>query len=408
MKVVIVGAGVVGVATAWYLIGKGHEVTVVERRAGPGLETSFANAGGVCPGFAGPWAAPGMPLKGLASLFKTDAPFKLRLQADPAQWRWLLSFVGNCTAGQFARNKVRMQRMAHYSKACLVALRQETGIAYDEASKGVVQIFCSHTEMTSGERAAGILADLGVTHTLVDRAGVEWIEPSLACDALGVVGGLHLPTDETGDCHLFTSELARLSIARGGDFRYACEARRFVCRGDTIVALETDAGSVTADAYVVAGGPFVVPLLRTAGLSMPVYPVKGYSMTAHITDEARAPASSVFDEHSKVMVSRLGGRIRAAGVAELAGFDPRLRQTSTEGLRRRVAQLFPGAGDYANATFWCGFRAMTPDGVARVGASKIRNLYLNCGHGSNGWTQACGTARVVADIISGEAPMVAV
>ncbi len=404
MKVVVVGAGVIGVTTAWYLTAKGHDVTVVERRASPGLETSFANAGGVCPGFAGPWAAPGMPLKGLASLFKADAPFKLRPKADPAQWRWLASFVANCTAEQFARNKTRMQRMAHYSKACLVALRKETGIAYDEASNGVLQIFCSEAEMAGGRRASRVLADLGVAHALVDPGRVAEIEPALAADAVGVVGGLHLPTDETGDCHLFTVALAERLAARGCTFRYDCEAMSLRRSGDSIEALVTSTGELTADAYVVAGGPFVAPLLRTAGLHMPVYPVKGYSLTCRITDASKAPASSVFDDHSKVMISRLGDRVRAAGVAELAGFDTTLRASAIEGLRQRVAQLFPGAADYAAATFWCGFRAMTPDGVARVGATDVRNLYLNCGHGSNGWTQACGTARVLSDILSGAKP----
>ena len=193
MKVVIIGAGVVGVATAWYLVKDGHEVTVIERRSGPAEETSFGNAGGVCPGFAGPWAAPGMPFKAFKWMFKKHPPFKLRPRLDPAQWRWLLEFVENCTSERFADNKARMQRMAHYSKACLVALREETGIQYDHASKGVLQTFCSEAEMENGERAAKVLTDLGITHALVDTAGVAAIEPALNVAGAGVVGGLHLP-----------------------------------------------------------------------------------------------------------------------------------------------------------------------------------------------------------------------
>jgi D-amino-acid dehydrogenase len=407
MKVIIVGAGVIGVTTAWYLAKRGHDVTVLERRSGPALETSFANAGGVCPGFAGPWASPGMPLKGLKSLFKADAPFKLRPKPDPAQWRWLAAFLANCTTRQFAHNKARMQRMAHYSKAQLVALREETGIAYDDAAKGVLQIFCTQEEMAGGQRAAAVLAGLGVTHVLLEPEQISAIEPSLDTANLGVVGGLHLPTDETGDCHLFTRALSERLARDGTTFQYGCEAQRLVTDGRAITAIETSHGAITADAYVVAGGPFVVPLLRTASIDIPIYPVKGYSMTCPIIDDAKAPVSSVFDDHSKVMICRLGNRVRAAGVAEIAGFDPAVRRSATNNLRRRVKELFPGAADYDNATFWCGFRAMTPDGVARIGPTHFANLYLNCGHGSNGWTQACGTARVLTDMMSGREPEIA-
>ncbi len=408
MKVVVIGAGVVGVATAWYLTKDGHEVTIVERRSAPAEETSFGNAGGVCPGFAGPWAAPGMPFKALKWMFQKHPPLKFRPKLDPQQWSWLFQFILNCTSARFADNKARMQRMAHYSKACLVALREETGIAYDHASKGVLQTFCCDEEMEAGTRASKVLTSLGIEHVLADAAGVAAIEPALNIAGAGVVGGLHLPGDETGDCRLFTQELAKLVAQKGGRFLFDTEVTGFATSGDTIDGVVTKEGLVAADAVVVAGGPFIVPLMKSIGISLPIYPVKGYSLTCDITDEAKAPASSIVDEHSKVMVSRLGSRVRAAGVAELAGFDPRLPKSAVEGVRERVALLYPGAGDYARAEFWCGFRPMMPDGPSRVGKTRFANLFLNSGHGSNGWTQACGTGKVVTDIIAGREPDIAV
>lgn len=404
MRVAVLGAGVVGVATAWYLTADGHDVTLIERRSGPALETSFANAGGVCPGFAGPWAAPGMSWKAFKWLFRSQAPLKLRPRADPAQWRWLWAFWRNCTSEAFAANKARMQRMAHYSKACLVALRAETGIAYDNASNGVLQVFATDEEMEGGARSARVLADLGIEHRLVDRDAMLAIEPALDRGTVPLVGGLHLPGDETGDCHLFCRELTALLAGRGCGMMFDTDVLGFVLQGDRVVAAETDRGLVEADAFVVATGPSAPRLLRPLGIDVPVYPVKGYSMTCPVEEDAAAPRSSLMDEHSKVMVTRLGERLRAAGVAELAGFDSSIPDAARMALLRRVRALFPDGARYSEASFWCGFRPMTPDGPARIGQAGPRNLFLNVGHGSNGWTQACGTGRVVADLVSGRTP----
>lgn len=404
MRVAVLGAGVVGITTAWYLTEQGHEVTVIDRRSGPAQETSFGNAGGVCPGFAGPWAAPGMPLKALKWLFKSQAPLKWRPRLDINQWRWLAAFVANCTPEAFGSNKARMQRMAHYSLACLVALRADTGITYDNAANGVLQVFSSDEEMEGGARAARVLAELGVAHRLVDGSGVLDIEPGLARSDATFSGGLHLPGDETGDCNLFCVALADLLAQRGCTMMFDASITRLVRAGDRITHVETAAGPVVADAFVVALGAYAPGLLRPLGIDLPVYPVKGYSMTCPITDFDTAPRSSVMDEHSKVMVTRLGGRLRAAGVAELTGFDSSIPDAATAALSRRVQALFPEAAAYEGARFWCGFRPMTPDGPARLGLAGYRNLFLNVGHGSNGWTQACGTGRVLADLVSGRVP----
>ncbi|PTW59877.1 D-amino acid dehydrogenase small subunit [Breoghania corrubedonensis] len=401
MRIVVIGAGVIGVASAWYLTADGHEVTVVEAREGAGLETSFGNAGGVCPGFAGPWAAPGMPFKGLKWMFQPSAPLKIRPRFDAAQWAWLLRFVANCTAGRFAANKTSMQRIAHFSKASLVQLREETGIEYDHGTGGVLQVFATDEEAEGGRRAARVLDGLGVEHRLLSPEEVRKIEPALVRSSAPLSGGLQLPTDEVGDCHLFTQALARLAAERGCRFVFNAPVTAVRAESQRVEAVETAQESFKADAVVVAAGPWAGKLLKPLGINLPIYPVKGYSLTCDIEDFDAAPRSSVMDEHSKVMICRLGSRLRAAGVAELAGFDPAMPDAALNGLRDRVAELFPGAANYAKASYWHGFRPMTPGGPAHIGRSRYANLFLNVGHGSNGWTQACGAARILTEKIAG-------
>ncbi|WP_116134036.1 D-amino acid dehydrogenase [Tropicimonas sp. IMCC34043] len=401
MHVIVIGAGVVGVTSAWYLTRDGHEVTVIEAREGVALETSFGNAGGICPGFAGPWAAPGMPLKALGWLFRENAPLKIRPRLDAAQWAWLARFTRNCTSERYAANKTQMQRVAHFSKACLVDLRAETGIRYDDGTGGILQIFCTDEEAAGGARAAHILQDLGVPHRLLTPAEALAVEPSLARSTVSLSGALHLPADETGDCHLFCRDLARLAEAHGCRFLFDSPVSAVLREGDRVAGVMAGATRIEADAVVLATGPWANRLLRPLGLSLPIYPVKGYALTCEITDTEAAPRSSVMDEHSKVMVTRLGKRLRAAGVAELAGFDPSMRPAVLNGLRDRVAALFPDAADFATAEFWHGFRPMTPEGASRVERTRLPNLFLNLGHGSNGWTQACGTGRMLADLVAG-------
>ncbi|WP_315836242.1 D-amino acid dehydrogenase [Bradyrhizobium prioriisuperbiae] len=404
MKVLVLGAGVIGTACAYYLSRDGHEVTVVDRQSGPALETSFGNAGGVCPGFAGPWAAPGMPLKVVRWLFAQHAPLMLRPRLDLRQWQWLAAFVANCTAERFAANKARMQRIAHYSKACLVQLRADTGIAYDHGTGGVLQVFQTEDELAAAVRATKVLQSFNVTHRLLDAAEARTIEPALAQSSVTLSGGLHLPDDETGDCHLFTTRLAELLRERGVTFQTNTTIRAILREGDGITGIATDRGVLQADRYVVALASEAPMLLRPLGIDVPVYPVKGYSITIDVADSDRAPRSSVMDEHSKVMVTRLGNRVRAAGVAEISGYDRTADRNKAASVLHAARTLFPDAGDYAQAACWAGLRPMTPDGPPYLGTTPFRNLLLNIGQGSNGWTQACGSGRIVADIVDGRAP----
>lgn len=404
MKVVILGAGVMGVTVAHALWRRGHQVHVLERREGPALETSFANAGGLCPGFAGPWAAPGMPWKVAKWMLQATAPLAIRPRLDPAQWRWLCSFLGNCTPQRFQRNKLAMQRIAHYSLACLRELREELALSYDGQAAGVLQVFRSEEELERGARAARVLAELGVAHRLIDAAGVYTIEPALRSSALPFVGGLHLPDDETGDCHLFTQKLATVLESEGVIFHYRTTVRGLAVETGRFRGVITDSGLINADACVVALGAHAPALMVPLGIRLPIYPVKGYSLTAEISNADQAPHSCVMDERSKIMVTRLGNRLRAAGVAELAGFDAAPCRRTAETLCATTAALFPQAAKYRRLPVWTGFRPMTPDGPPYLGETPVRHLYLNVGQGSNGWTQACGSARVVADILSGRSP----
>lgn len=404
MKVLVLGAGVIGTACAYYLSKAGHEVTVVDRQPGPALETSFGNAGGVCPGFAGPWAAPGMPLKVARWIFSANAPLKLRPQLDIQQWKWLAAFVANCDGERFAINKARMQRIAHYSKACLVALREETGITYDNGSGGVLQLFQTAEELDGAARASKILASFNVAHRIVAAAEAIVIEPALAKASVTLTGGMHLPDDETGDCHLFTTRLAKLLAERGVSLQFNTNIRALLAEGDAITGVLTDHGILQADRYVVALANDAPLLLRPLGIDIPVYPVKGYAVTAEVGDTDMAPRSSVMDEHSKVMVTRLGNRIRAAGMAEVGGYDRSVDPRRASSVLKTVEALFPAAGDYRQATYWAGLRPMTPDGSPYLGATRYANLLLNIGQGSNGWTQACGCGRIIADVIDGRVP----
>jgi D-amino-acid dehydrogenase len=407
MRVMVLGAGVIGTTCAYYLAKAGYEVAVVERRSGPGLETSFANAGGICPGFAGPWAAPGMPLKVARWLFSADAPVVVRPRLDPYQWRWLARFLRNCDAERFARNKTRMQRIAHYSKACLKELRDETRIAFDHGTGGVLQLFRTEAELAGADKSARVLAEFGVEHRILDAEGVVAVEPALRAAAATLAGGLHLPGDETGDCHAFTSALAELLRQRGVEFRFDTKIERLVIEQDRIAGVVTNRGTLDADAYVVALGSEAVRLLRPLGIDLSIYPVKGYSVTIDIDGSAPAPRSSVMDEHTKVMITRLGTRLRAAGMAEIAGYDVSIRRSGPATVLRSLGELFPQVamnGRASGAKAWAGLRPMTPDGPPYLGATRIANLFVNVGQGSNGWTQACGCGRVVADIISGRRP----
>ncbi|GHC72780.1 D-amino acid dehydrogenase [Limoniibacter endophyticus] len=404
MKITILGAGVVGVTSAWYLSKAGHEVTVVDRQPGPALETSFANAGEVSFGYCSPWAAPGVPVKAAKWIFQKHAPLKIRPTLDMETWSWLLRMLSNCTEARYAVNKSRMVRISEHSRAALAALREETGIRYDHRTRGTLEVFRTQKQLDGIGGDLKVLESYGVPFEVLDRKGCTDAEPGLTPNAHKIAGGLRLPNDETGDCFIFTNELAKLCAARGVKFLYNTAIKDVRRQGSCIVAVETTAGDLEADIFVAAMGSYTPKFLKPLGINLPVYPVKGYSITVPIIDESRAPVSTVMDENYKVAITRLGDRIRVGGTAEIAGFSKTLPKARQETLTLSVEDLFGGAGDQSQAKFWSGLRPMTPDGTPVIGKTRLDNLYLNTGHGTLGWTMSCGSASILADLISGGNP----
>lgn len=420
MKIIVLGGGVIGVSTAWALVRQGAEVTLIDRQPDVAMETSFANAGQVSPGYSTPWAAPGIPLKAMKWLFQRHAPLSIRPDGSLFQWRWMAAMLANCSAERYAVNKERMMRLSEYSRDCLRQWRAETGIAYDARSQGTLQLFRSQAQLDAAARDVAVLQECGVPFELLDAQGVVAVEPALKSASAPICGGLRLPNDETGDCHLFTRRLSQLAATQGMTLRSACTVQSLVSDGQSITGVnvlhkrhgtqgDADAsGSVeqlNADAVVLAAGSYSRDLLLPLGLDIPVYPVKGYSLTMPLSDATLAPQSTVLDETYKIALTRLGERLRVGGMAELAGFDMRLNPRRRATLEKVTRELFPG-GDLSQAQFWTGLRPMTPDGTPLVGATPLQGLYLNTGHGTLGWTMACGSAQLLADVISGRQPAI--
>jgi D-amino-acid dehydrogenase len=420
MKIIVLGGGVIGVSTAWALVRQGAEVTLIDRQPEVAMETSFANAGQVSPGYSTPWAAPGIPLKAMKWLFQRHAPLSIRPDGSLFQWRWMAAMLANCSAERYTVNKERMMRLSEYSRDCLRQWRAETGIAYDARSQGTLQLFRTQAQLDAAARDVAVLQDCGVPYELLDAQGVVAVEPALKSASASIRGGLRLPNDETGDCHLFTRQLAKLAATQGMTLRSACTVQSLVSDGHRMTGVHVlnrrqgvegeahASGSVEllkADAVVLAAGSYSRDLLLPLGLDIPVYPVKGYSLTMPLSDAALAPQSTVLDETYKIALTRLGDRLRVGGMAELAGFDMRLNPGRRATLEKVTRELFPG-GDLSQAQFWTGLRPMTPDGTPLVGATPLQGLYLNTGHGTLGWTMACGSAQLLADVISGRQPAI--
>jgi D-amino-acid dehydrogenase len=405
MRVVVLGSGVVGVTTAYYLARAGHEVTVVDRAAGPALETSFANAGQISPGYASPWAAPGVPLKAVKWMFQKHAPLAIRLDGTQFQLRWMWQMLQNCTAERYAVNKGRMVRLAEYSRDCLQALRADTGIEYEGRTGGTLQVFRTQQQLDGAQKDIAVLKDANVAHELLSPAELARAEPALAAVSHKLTGGLRLPGDETGDCQLFTTRLAALAESLGVTFRFNTPIDALEMAGGRIAGVRCGGETLRADAFVVALGSYSTQLLSSIA-KIPVYPLKGYSITAPIVDAAKAPVSTVLDETYKIAITRFDDRIRVGGMAEIVGFDKNLRQARRETLEMCVNDLFPGGGDTSQASFWTGLRPMTPDGTPVVGRTPVSNLFLNTGHGTLGWTMSCGSGQLLADLISGRRPAI--
>lgn len=406
MHVVILGSGVIGVSCAYHLALAGHAVTVLDRCPSAAMETSYANAGEVSPGYSAPWAGPGVPLKAIKWLLMRHRPLVIRPHFDMALVRWGLAMLRNCTAARYRVNKGRMVRLAEYSRDCLIELRAQTGIEYEQRTQGTLQLFRTQRQFDASAADMGVLREYGVAHALLDTAACLNHEPALADVRDKFVGGLHLPGDETGDCFKFTQALAALAAQRGVRFRYGVRIDRLLQVGGQVHGVATATGTVKGDATLVALGSHSPLLLAPLGISIPVYPVKGYSITVPITDPSGAPESTLMDETHKVAVTRLGARIRVGGTAELTGYDLRLDEARRRTLEHVVTDLFPRGGDVSRAEFWCGLRPMTPDGTPVLGAAGPRGLYLATGHGTLGWTMAAGTGRVMADVIGGHKPQI--
>jgi len=407
-SVLVLGAGVIGVATAYYLARAGHRVTVIDRAAGPGLETSFGNAGQVSPGYSTPWAAPGIPVKAAKWLMQRHSPLAIRPDGTRYQVRWMGNMLKNCNSGDYAINKERMMRLAEYSRDCLRELRHDIGIQYEERTGGTLQLFRTQAQIDAVEKDVAVLRECGVAHEVLDRAGCAIVEPALAAVGNVIVGGLRLPNDETGDCHLFTTRLAEAARTYSVDFRFGVDIQNLVLNvaGNKVVGVNTSQGVVEADQIVVALGSYSRPMLKSLGLDLPVYPLKGYSLTIPIVDAAMAPVSTVLDETYKVAVTRFDNRIRVGGMAEVAGYDLSLNPRRRETLEKVVTDLFPHGGDLPAAEFWTGLRPKTPDSTPIVGSTQLSNLWLNTGHGTLGWTMAAGSGQLLADLIGGKVPAI--
>jgi len=405
MRVVVLGSGVVGVASAYYLARAGHEVTVIDREAGPALDTSFANAGQISPGYAAPWAAPGVPLKAVKWMFEKHAPLAIRLDGTRFQLQWMWQMLRNCTPERYAINKGRMVRLAEYSRDCLQALRADTGIQYEGRTGGTLQLFRTQQQLDGAAKDIAVLREANVPFELLTPADLKKAEPALAAVSHKLTGGLRLPGDETGDCQLFTTRLAALAEGLGVKFRYNTQIDALALAGGKIAGVQCGSETVRADAFVVALGSYSTRFVANL-MKIPVYPLKGYSITAPIVNEAAAPVSTVLDETYKIAITRFDDRIRVGGMAEIVGFDKRLRDARRETLEMCVNDLFPGGGDTSKATFWTGLRPMTPDGTPIVGRTPVSNLFMNTGHGTLGWTMSCGSGQLLADLISGKKPAI--
>jgi D-amino-acid dehydrogenase len=384
----------------------GHDVIVLDRQPGPGLETSFANAGEISPGYASPWPAPGIPAKALKWLFMRHAPLIIRPLADPDMVWWVLAMLRNCTAARYARNKSRMVPLAEYSRNELRTLRDELKIDFDHRAQGTLQLFRTQRQMDDSAKDIAVLQQYGVPFELLDRSGCVLAEPGLARSQEKIAGGLRLPGDETGDCYKFTRSLAAWLAANGVDFRYGVTIKALQTEGGAVASVQTDQDVVVADVVVAALASYTPQLLRPLGLRIPVYPIKGYSITTSVVDATRAPVSTLLDETYKIAITRLGDRIRVGGMAEVAGFSRARPLRRRDTLTFCLNDLFPDAALTRNLDLWSGLRPMTPDGPPVIGATRIRNLFINTGHGTLGWTMACGAGRVLADLVSGKPPQI--
>lgn len=409
MHVIVLGAGLAGVASAWYLRQAGHTVTVVERQPAAGLETSYANGGQISASHPEPWANPGAPMQVLRWLGREDAPLLFRPRLDWSQWSWGLRFLLECLPGRTHRNTVAIARLALYSQECLHALLAETSIDHDRLRKGILHLFFSPREFSGATRRAALLREFGMRAEVLDAHACVGVEPALAHCADALRGGLYAPGDETGDALAFTQQLAERCGEAGVAFRYGTRITAFSADRNRIFAIKgsgpgSSAVHIGADAFLVALGSYSEALTRPLGERLPIYPVKGYSVTLPLANDAHAPTVSITDESHRIVCSRLGDRLRIAGTAELTGFDPSVNPARCEAILRRARRLFPQIEIDGPPEYWAGLRPATPGNVPVIGRGRFDNLFFNTGHGTLGWTLACGSGQTIADIVDGKPP----
>lgn len=409
MRVVVLGSGVIGVSTAWWLSRAGHDVTVIDRRSGPAQETSFANGGQISVSYAEPWASPGAPLKLLRWMMRDDAPMVFRPRLDARQWAWGVQFLRECLPGRFEPNLRAMVRLSEYSRSTLRAMRSELGMEYDQVQRGILHFYRDAAAFEASQRGGGIMRDLGIDRRVVSPDEVVALEPALGPHRASIVGGDFTPDDESGDVHKFTVALAEHCTRAGVDFQYDTQITRLIPEGGQIRAVETiDAqgafGSREADAFVVAMGVGSPALVKPLGLRVPVYPAKGYSLTLPVRPGALAPTVSLSDSSHKLVMSRFGDRFRLAGTAELSGYSRALDERRCASMLNYARTLFPDAFNVEDVRYWSGLRPTTPSNVPLIGRTRIANLYLNTGHGTLGWTMGAGSGRALADLLSGRRP----
>ena len=415
MKVIVLGAGIIGTASAWFLQKAGHEVIVVERQPGAAQETSFANGCQISVSHAEPWANPAAPMKVLKWLGKEDAPLLYRFRPEWLQWKWGMHFLRECTPGRTAENIRQIVAIAEYSRQTLQSVRAETGVDYDCLTRGILHFYTDQKDFEESLPAAKLMRDLGCQRDSIDADAVVRIEPALARIRDKIVGGDFTATDESGDIYKFTTGLAKKAEEAGVKFQFNTTVTRLLTDGTgaaakisgvEIINAEGRHEVIHADSYVMAMGSFSVPLVKPLGIDLMIYPGKGYSATYQITNPDQAPSVSLTDDGHKLVVSRLGDRLRVAGTCELNGYTRDLNTTRCEAITRRTRELFPDACDYDNPVYWTGLRPLTPSNVPYIGKTRFANLFLNTGHGTLGWTMGCGSGRAIADIVSGRVPEV--
>lgn len=404
MHIYVLGSGIIGTTTAYYLAKRGFQVTVIDRQDKAAMETSFANAGQITPGYSSPWAAPGIPLKAIKWMLQKHSPLVIKPTLDPQQYRWMWHLLQNCNLQSYLINKERMTRMSEYSRHCFQQLRQETNIQYEQRQLGTIQLFRSQKQFDATAKDTKMLEKMGIPYQILDKQGILTYEPGLSDNIHEFVGAVRLPNDETGDCYLFCQNLTDIATHLGVNFRFNQQVNGFEYQNDQIKGVWINNELETADAYVVSLGSYCPELLKPIGIDAPIYPLKGFSLTIPIKNTEKAPRSTVLDDSFKVAVTRFDNRIRMGGMAMLNGFDLSLKQKYRETLNQVFNHLYPEAADLNQATFWTGLRPTTPDGTPIVGATRFPNLWLNSGHGTFGWTMGCGSAKYLADLISGEKP----